>query len=348
MQQVRLLSLELFPFQIKTFSDINLTVYAWYHLSGTSKVVDDARTVQKKIDAAKQATPSPSAAASFIRSVLESQLSAIPGAKAAFAKFDELADSHGDEFANIISETYNELWAVLEKGGDNNAQKVTEILTKRGKQLKNLSVDAGEQILEEYPQVREKLGGAFQEVQGWADQYGPEAKKQANEVYDEVKKILEAGVSVEGLTRVKKLVDEKKEEVKKLGSKAAKESYEKGEKQVQEALKNYPEVKKVLEQYKDKITGGGISVAAIPTIFKQISNLKGDGKDGAEKIKSYIDKTIEKGQKKGSSLLDSDLVADTVSMAEKYIRAFPGGEKVSVPYFSFYFLSKQTSKCDSC
>lgn len=304
--------------------------------------MSNARAIQDKIDAAKKATPSPSSAASFIRSVLESQLSAVPGAKQAFAKFDEVADAHGDDFTEILSATYNEIYEAIEKGGDNTAQKVTEILTRRSKELKDVSVDAGEQILEDYPQVREKLGGAFEEVSGWADQYGPEAKKQAKEVYDEVKKILEAGVSVEGLTRAKKLVESKKEEVQKLGKKAADESYAKGEKQVKEALEKYPEVKKVLEQYKDKLVGGGVSVATIPTIFKQINKLKGSGEENADKLKSFIEDTLQKGKNKGEKYFDSDLVADTFKMAEKYIRAFPGGEKVSSLFF-FYSSSHQAN-----
>lgn len=233
-----------------------------------------------------------------------------------------------------MSATYNEVWEVVEKGGDNTAQKVTDILTRRAKELKDVSVDAGEQILEDYPQVKEKLGGAFTEISGWADQYGPEAKKQAKEVYAEIQKILEAGVSVEGLTRAKKLVDQKSEEVKKLGKKAADESYQKGEKQVKEALEKYPEVKKVLEQYKDKLTGGGVSVAAIPAIFKQITNLKGSGEENADKLKSVIEKALQKGKDKaqGSS---SELVSETVQMAEKYISAFPGGKKVSNQLFLF-------------
>lgn len=230
-----------------------------------------------------------------------------------------------------MSATYNEIWQVIEKGGDNTTQKVNDILTRRAKELKDVSVDAGQQILEDYPEVREKLGGAFNEVSGWAEQYGPEAKKQAQEVYGEIKKILESGVSIESLNRARKLVEDKKEEAKKLGLKAANESYAKGEQQVKETLEKYPEVKKVLEQYKDKLTGGGISVAAIPTIFKQVKNLKGSGEEGADKIKSYIEKALEKGKEKGSSYFDSELVADTFQMAEKYIRAFPGGEKVRTP-----------------
>ncbi|RPA72472.1 hypothetical protein BJ508DRAFT_419440 [Ascobolus immersus RN42] len=302
-------------------------IYAWYRFSGTAKVVEDARALQNKVDAVKKATPSPSAASSFIRSILESQLSAIPGAKAAFKTWDSIEEAHGDDFTEVISGTYNELWEAIEKGGDDVGKKVTEILTRRAKELKDITVDAGEQILDDYPQVKEKLGSSFAEVQRWGDQYGPEAKKQAKEVYGEVQKILEGGVSVDSVNRARKLIQDKSEEVKKLGSKAANESWKKGEEKAQDILKQYPEVKKVLDQYKDKITGGSLSVAAIPTLFKTVTGLKGDGKDAAEKVKSYIEETIEKGQKKGSNYFDSDLVSDTFQMAEKYIRAFPGGEK---------------------
>lgn len=284
--------------------------------------------MQQKFETVKKATPSPTSAASFFRSVIESQLAAVPGAKAAFQKFDELAEVHGDEVSDIISKTYNEVWEAVEKGGDDVSGKVAEILKKRGAQLKDVGIDAGDRILSEHPEVKEKLGYAFDEVKGWTDQYGPEAKKQAEEVYSEIQKMVASGLSVESITRAKKLVEEKKAEVEKLGKKAAQQAYEKGEQQAQEVLKKYPEVKETLYKYKDQLIGGGVSASAIPMIFKQLSGLKGSGEENAQKLKDYIEDTIEKGKKKGSQFADSDTLKDVVGMAQQYLKSIPGGEKV--------------------
>ncbi|TGZ76405.1 hypothetical protein EX30DRAFT_312500, partial [Ascodesmis nigricans] len=297
--------------------------YAWYHMSGTAKVVSSAREMQSKFETIQKATPSPTSAASFLRSILESQIQHIPGSSSALRKFDEIADEHGPEVAEILKKTYNEIWDAVEKGGDGVGEKVSTILKNRAAQLKDVGLDAGEVILRDHPEVRKKLGSAFSEVSGWTQKYGPEAKKQADEVYAEVQKIIQSGVSAESLDRVRKLVDEKSGEVKELGRKAAQQAYEKGEQQAGDVLKRYPQVKEVLEQYKSQLLGGGVSVASITKFFTSVTKLKGSGEENAERVKEYVEDLVGKGKE----LTQSEGLGDLLGAAERYIKTIPGGEK---------------------
>ncbi|KAF8250980.1 hypothetical protein K440DRAFT_616622 [Wilcoxina mikolae CBS 423.85] len=310
--------------------------YTWYHFSGTKKVVQTARSTLDKIETAKTtittSTPNRNEIVSFLRSNFGPYLSFIPGATATFDELDSLAESHGDELNNVLSEAYNDLKATLEKGGFDapTAKKIGEIAKRLGEQLKELGKDMGQKVLNDNPKLKEQIGGGMDKLKELGDAYGPEAKKVVDETYKEVEELFQQGVSPQGIYKATQVVQEKTQQVKDLGRKAAEKAWEKGTQEAQQYLDKVPQVKKVVEENMDSIKamalGGGLSTSMIPQVFqkvKEAATSQGDSKENVEKLKKYFEDLSQQGKSKMGDFQNSD----TWQMVEKYIKSIPGGEE---------------------
>lgn len=309
-------------------------------------MVQTALSTLDKIETAKSAittsTPNRNEIVSFLRSSFGPYLSFIPGASAIFDELDSLAESHGDELNNVLLEAYNDLKATLEKGGFDapTAKKLDEIAKRLGKQLKELGKDMGQKVLNDNPKLKEQIGGGMDKLEKLGDAYGPEAKKIVDETYKEVEDLFQQGVSPQGIYKATQLVQEKTQQVKDLGRRAAEKAWEKGSQEVQQYLDKVPQVKKVVEENMDSIKamalGGGLSTSMIPQVFqkvKEAATSKRDSKENVENLKKYFEDLAQQEKGKMGSFQDSN----TWQMVEKYIKSIPGGEKVrSYSHSSYY------------
>ncbi|KAI5844346.1 hypothetical protein BZA05DRAFT_378794 [Tricharina praecox] len=285
--------------------------YAWYHLSGTSKVVNTAKTTINQLQSAKttitESTPSRSEIVHFLRSNFSPYLTFIPGASAAFDELDEIAETHGDELNRVLSDAYNDLKAVLEKGGldKGTAMKVGDIARRLAGELKELGKDVGQKILEDNPKLKEQIGGGMEQLKDLGRTYGPEAQKVVDETYKEVEEIISKGLSPAGIYKATQLVQEKTQQVKDLGRKAAEKAWEKGSDEAQQYLDKAPQLKKIVEENLDSIKavalGGGLSVSQIPNIFQKIKDVAtsgGDNKESIDRLKRYMEDLAKQGKSK--------------------------------------------------
>ena len=87
------------------------------------------------------------------------------------------------------------------------ASRAFEILANISKKLTALAGDALTDILDNHPQVKERFGGSIDQLKQMGDQYGPEAKKQVDETWRQVKDVLGGGLSAANLEKARKLVE---------------------------------------------------------------------------------------------------------------------------------------------
>ena len=72
---------------------------------------------------------------------------------------------------------------------------------------------------------------------------GPEAKKEIDDTWKQVNDIIKAGLSGDNVDRVRKLIQEKSEKVKKMGE----EAFNRGFEQIKPMLDQNPQVKQFVE-----------------------------------------------------------------------------------------------------
>lgn len=173
------------------------TGYGWYHFSDVKKFVDSMKSVKDsmkdyyggaKDSLKKTASKPPNEVLNYVRDLAKPYVALIPGGQKAvneaFDAVQDIIDTHGDEVNDILDATRNELQEAL-KGQDTfsaaTGMKVAGIMQVRLGQLSDIAQKAGEKgiksLSEKYPQVSEKLGGAYEHMRKLAEKAGPEAQK---------------------------------------------------------------------------------------------------------------------------------------------------------------------------
>jgi hypothetical protein len=245
-----------------------LACYIWYQASGMASAAKTAKQAKSYIDSAgaqlkttfKDQTPDADEAIQFLRETANKYARWLPGGSQyvdkAFQDLDMIRKNHAEEVDNIVREAYGELRDVSKQGM--NLQTMSQswdVLSKHLQRLASLAGDAAQDILSNHPSLKEKVGGSFDNLKQLGDQLGPEAKKQVDETWKQVSDILKEGVNFSSTEKIYKLVQEKQDQVRKLG----KEAWEKGYEQLQPALEKNPQVKRLVEENKDYLMSGNFS-----------------------------------------------------------------------------------------
>jgi len=160
-----------------------------------------------------------------------------------------------------------------------------------------------------HPDLKKKVGGNLDQLKSMGDQYGPEAKKKVDETWDQVKNILKGGVGLGTADQLRKLVQDKIQEVKKLGDQA----WQKGMEQASPALDKAPKVKELVEQNKDKLMQGDLS-----QLWEKVQQAAKSGDTGD--LESFVKETVQKGKDKAGGGSGGGL--------EQYINMIPGGSEI--------------------
>ncbi|KAL8688288.1 MAG: hypothetical protein Q9218_005760, partial [Villophora microphyllina] len=177
--------------------------YAWYHFSGAKTLVNTAHetkaTFEKYKTQFKGSSPEPAEAIKWLRDTARSYSFFIPGARGYIDTFfddiDAIHKKHGKEVDSIVTDAYNELKTSIGQEGASvaSAQKVWKVIQKYSKRLGNLAGDATEDILNNHPALKEKVGGNMDQLRQMGDRYGPEAKKQIEETYQQIGDVVKNG-----------------------------------------------------------------------------------------------------------------------------------------------------------
>jgi len=292
-----------------------LAGYGYYYFSGAKTIVNAASTskaqLQKLTQGIQDSAPEPNEALKWLRSTTSQYAAFIPGAKpyvdSAFNDLDKVQAKHGDEVDKIVNNAYKELKAATKSGlSMETAVKAWSILEKTMSQLGELAKDSAGEIIDEHPELKEKLGGGLDQLKGMADSYGPEAKKELDQTYQQIKDVVKGGVSVETINKVKKLIEEKTEKVRKMGD----EAWKKGLEQAKPYLDKNPDVKKLVEENADTLKQGNVS-----EIFAKVKDAVSSG--NIDSLQDYVKQAGEKAKQSGFG-----------KNIEQYAKMIPGGDQI--------------------
>lgn len=249
----------------------------------------------------------------WFRQTASSYATFIPGAKQyvdqAFNDIDKIEQKHRGEVNEIINKTYSSMQEVA-KGGLTleTASKTWEILQDALKKLGELAADSAGDLMDNHPELKEKFGGNLDNLKNMANSYGPEAKKELDATYSQIKEVIAGGVGVGSIAKIKSLIDEKVDKVKSMGD----EAWKKGMEQAKPYLDSNPKVKELIEKNQDALKSSNMA-----ELWEKLKS------NNADDIQSYIQSASEKAKKGGLSAFGG-LGKD----AEKYLKMIPGADEI--------------------
>ena len=208
----------------------------------------------------------------------------------------------------IVSRTYDELKDASKKGVSmETAARSWEIIEKAVSELGQLAGDSANEILDNHPKLKEQVGGNLDKLKQMTDGYGgEEAKKELEQTYQQIKDVLKGGFSAETVTKIKKVIDEKTEKVKKLSD----EAWKKGLEQAKPYLDKNPQVKKMVEENAESLKQGNVK-----EIFEQVKKAVETG--DTDELKKYVKQAGDKARNTGLG-----------QSIEGYAKMIPGGSEI--------------------
>jgi len=286
--------------------------YGFYHFSGAKTAVQTASQAKSYVDGAlnqfklslpDKAPKDASDAISVLKDAAKKYAAFIPGGSgyvdSAFKDIEAIRKHHGDDVDKIVHEAYSDLQSVSKKGlSVDTASEAVDVLAKHLGRLYEVAGDAADDILEGHPELKKRIGGSKEQVKKFSEQYGKEAKKQVEEVREQIKDIFKSGASWETIEKVQKLVQDAERRVKQFGDKAAQQIGDKAKEQGGEALKkgqegassflgSNPTIKKLVDENKDIFKNADFS-EVMEIVQKAVSS--GDVKPLEEYIKKATSK----------------------------------------------------------
>ncbi|PVH95671.1 hypothetical protein DM02DRAFT_617725 [Periconia macrospinosa] len=291
--------------------------YIWYRQSGakellnaTKKTKDYVNTASKKL---KDSTPEPNEALDWLHQTARTYVVFIPGARgyidAAFDDLDAIREKHGQEVDDIVKDAYTELQGIAKNGDVSllTAEKAWNVLVKHLGRIGDLAGDASQQILDNHPALKQKVGGNIDKLKQMADNYGPDVKQEVDRTWQQIRDIASTGMSAENIEKVRKVVQEKVDKLKELGD----EAWEKGMQEACPYLDRNPQVKKLVEENADALKQGNVQ-----DLFQKVKQAVESGSTGD--LESYVKSAASKAKESGFGGFG----------LEQYLEKVPGGDQV--------------------
>lgn len=289
--------------------------YTWYHLSGASAAVQSANSAQSYmqagVDKVKSTTPEPAEALRYLRATATSYAALVPGAKGyvdgAFEQLDRVREQHGDEVDRAVREAWGELQGIANEGGGaanlEKAGRAWEVLRRCLARVGRLAGEAAREVVERVdPQLKEKVGGSFEQLDQLVDKYGPQARKQVDEAWDQIRELIKGGVKGDTPDKVKQLVRETKQRLTKAGD----EAWKKGLEEAKPYLEKNPKAKELLEENAEALKQGDLS-----ELWETVRD-NGDVAKVEEQVQRQVDKVKTRG----------------LGGLEQYVNMVPGGSQI--------------------
>ncbi|KAI0526210.1 hypothetical protein F5B22DRAFT_584804 [Xylaria bambusicola] len=296
-----------------------LALYGVFLLSPSGKmhqtINKGAKEVHQKYnEAAKKLrgqTPNVDESIQYMKEFAYSYVSWVPGGRhyvdTVFKDVETLKENHREEVNQIVSDAYKQFQDLAKSGLSlETASKAYNILADLSKKFGKLAGSALTDILDNHPQAKEKFGGSIDQLKQMGENYGPEAKKQVDQTWNEVSEILGGGVSTANLDKVRRLIEEKIQQVRKLGD----EAWKKGLEEAKPFLEKNPKVKELVEKNADALKQGNAK-----ELFDQAKKAVESGNTGA--LEDYVNKAKSKSEKAAGSL-----------GIDQYFKMIPSGSEI--------------------
>ncbi|KAM0277341.1 hypothetical protein ACHAQH_005857 [Verticillium albo-atrum] len=283
-----------------------------------SKVNSTLKDAEKKYNEATKKlqanTPSADEAVNYIKEFAYSYVGWIPGGRAyvdtAFDDWEKVRKNHKDEADAIVNDAYKQFQDLSKSGLSlETASKAYDVVADLTKKVAELSGDAISDIIDNHPKLKEKLGGNVEKLKEMGEAYGPEAKKQVDQTWKEMKDIVAGGISFTTLEKARKLIEEKVQQVKKLGD----EAWKKGLEEAKPLLDKNPKVKELVENNADALKQGNAK-----ELFEKARKAVDSGDLGS--FEGYVKDAVEKGKSKAE-----EATGGNWGNLEKYIKMVPQG-----------------------
>ncbi|UKZ82281.1 hypothetical protein TrVFT333_010067 [Trichoderma virens FT-333] len=283
--------------------------------SKLNKTVKEAEKKYQEAAKALQAnTPSASQAVDSIKQFAYSYVGWIPGGRgyvdAAFKDWETVRKEHGKEADKLVNDAYKQFQEISKSSLSlETASRAYDVLADLASKIASLTGDALSDVMDNHPQLKEKLGGNIDQLKQMGEHYGPEAKKQVDETWRQVKDIFAGGFSASSLTKARELIDDKVQQVQKLGD----EAWKKGLEEAKPYLEKSPKVKELLEKNGEALKKGNIG-----ELFGKVRDAAKSGDVGG--LESYIKQAAQKvGDKAKESGWGS---------LDKYLDKVPQGSEI--------------------
>jgi hypothetical protein len=277
-------------------------LYGIYLMTPTGKMASKINAAARETDRKYQEaaatirgkTPTTDEAVNKLKQFCYSYVAWVPGGRqyvdTAFNDLAAIRESHGEEVDKIVSESYREFQDIASTGlSVESASKAYDAIANLAKKIASLSGSAADQILERHPQLNDKVGGSIKQLKEMGAQYGPEAKRLADQTWTQVNDIMASGFSAENVDKVRKIVEERTQQIRKIGDGL----WDKGLEQARPYLDKSPRLKELVTGNQDLLKEGNVT-----GLFQQIKNL-GEGGDMG-KLEDYVKQTVDKAKAKGS------------------------------------------------
>ncbi|KAJ6439822.1 apolipoprotein/apolipophorin [Purpureocillium lavendulum] len=268
-----------------------------------SKLNKAAAEANKKYQAAaqklQQATPDADQAVDSIKQFAYSYVAWIPGGRgyvdAAFRDWETVRENHKDEADKAVSDAYKQFQELSKAGLSlETASRAYDVLAELTRKVADLSGDALSDILDNHPQAKKKLGGAVDQLKDMSGSYGPEAKKQVDETWRQIKDVFAGGFTAANIDKARQLAEDKVQQLRKLGD----EAWSKGLEEAKPLLDKSPKVKELVEDNADALRKGNAK-----ELFDKVRAAAeagaGDSSAKFDELKKYVDDAVAKAKTKG-------------------------------------------------
>ncbi|KAK4619384.1 hypothetical protein CLAFUW4_11020 [Fulvia fulva] len=182
----------------------------------------------------------------------------IPGGREfvekSFSDLQRVRKHHETEVNEIVRDTYDELRDVSNRRSARlEAVNATwYILSRRLEEISSLAGDVAHQILESHPEMRDKLDCSFDQLRQLCDRLGPGAKREVDETFSEVSRIVKQGVDASTADDIRRKVQAKAQEIRQRSDRAWSLAME----QLQPALERNPRVKRIVDENLETLRQG--------------------------------------------------------------------------------------------
>lgn len=298
-------------------------VYGAYYFSPTGKIarsvnkasVETKKKYNEAAEKLQKNTPDADQTVNHIKDFCYSYVTWIPGGRqyvdTAFDDLDKVRRNNKEDADRIVNDAYKHFQEISKAGlSMESLGRMYDALADLSAKLADLSTDSLADILDNHPQLKDKFGGSIDQLKQMGDQYGPEAKKQVNETWRQVRDMAAGGLTASNLDKARKLVEDKVKEVQKLGD----EAWEKGLEQAKPFLDKNPQVKELVEKNADALKQGNTK-----ELFERAKTAVESGKTGD--LEGYVNQAVDKSRSKGSRLAGG-------TGLEQYIKQIPNGSAI--------------------
>ncbi|GAA5932436.1 uncharacterized protein JCM15063_001225 [Sporobolomyces koalae] len=308
--------------------------YGYYHYSGAAKAVSTARSLADGAANAKskilENTPSGKEAIKLAKSVAKTYAAAIPGGSYAvdqgFDQLEAFVETHGEKAQELVTSTWNDIQKAAAGGKDSGDQILKALQTAAGKMQELVGEEAskGWSLLgEKYPELQKALGGESEELKKLTEKHGPEARQIATDFYSQASALVaKGGFNSETYESVKKLLEQKKDEVAKFSQKAGKDAWESSSKAASPFLEKMPDVKQLVDENLEKVSGyvGEDRVKIVKEVYSELADIGKSNKSVEEKTKLAKKLVEEKlGTTSQFASIASDRAQDLAGSAHKWL-----------------------------